>query len=212
MSGPRGDLFVISAPSGAGKSTLCGMLLERMEGLAFSVSHTTRPPRPGEVDGRDYHFVTQEEFEAMVAKDEFLEWARVHDNLYGTSRKAVMEMLASGLDVILDIDVQGAAQVRKRFPAAVTIFILPPSWKALEERLEKRGSEDRARLKVRLANAVKEMEEAHRYQYIVVNDQLDRAYTDLAAIVSGVRCRSARVLAAMDLAALRPSPDAWFLK
>jgi guanylate kinase len=207
----RGDLFVISAPSGAGKSTLCRMLLERMEGVAFSVSHTTRPPRPGEVDGRDYHFVSQEEFEAMVSAGEFLEWARVHENLYGTSRKAVMEMLSSGLDVILDIDVQGAAQVRERFPAAITIFILPPSWQVLEERLEKRGSEDRERLKVRLRNALAEMEAAHSYQYVVVNDELEVAYAELSSIVSATRCRSARVLADMDMAALRPSADAWFL-
>jgi len=207
----RGDLFVISAPSGAGKSTLCSMLVERVEGLVFSVSHTTRPPRPGEINGKDYFFVSEQEFEKLVAQDAFLEWARVHDNFYGTYRSQVLEQLSKGVDVILDIDVQGAKQVKSKLPGAVTIFILPPSWQALEERLLKRGSEDKKKIKTRLQNALKEIEEVSNYHYCVVNDQLKVAFEELKSIVSAERCKTRRVLAGkIDLARLRPSPDAWF--
>ncbi len=211
MPHSKGDLFVISAPSGAGKSTLCQMLLQRMDGLAFSVSHTTRSPRPGEVDGRDYHFVSSKEFEDMVARDEFLEWARVHDNLYGTARSQVMDQLSRGIDVILDIDVQGAAQVRKRFPTAISIFILPPSWQALEERLLKRGSESRERIALRLRNAMQEMESVSSYDYTVVNDILDDAFRSLSSIIGSVRLKTPRVLASVDLSLLNLPADAWFL-
>ena len=208
----RGDLFVISAPSGAGKSTLCGILVDRLPGLAFSVSHTTRPPRQGEKHGRDYFFVSEEEFERLAADDVFLEWARVHGHFYGTSREHVMELLSRGTDVILDIDVQGAAQVREKFPGAVTIFVLPPSWKVLEERLMARGSEDMETVKTRLRNALKEMEEVTAYDYTIVNDRLQEAVDDLISIVSSTRCRTPRVLAGLsDMAALHPSPDSWFL-
>ncbi len=209
----RGDLFVISAPSGAGKSTLCNRLMERLPGLVFSVSHTTRPPRKGEVDGKDYFFVSEKEFERLVTKGKFLEWARVHGHFYGTSRDHVMEFLSRGMDVILDIDVQGATQVREKFPGAVTIFILPPSWTVLEERLLRRGSEDMDSVRVRLRNALKEMEEVANYTYTIVNDKLNEATDNLVAIVVAVRCRTARVLASkIDMTALHPGPDSWFLK
>ncbi len=208
----RGDLFVISAPSGAGKSTLCSMLVEKVDGLVFSVSHTTRPPRPGEVNGKDYFFVSEQQFEKLVAQDAFLEWARVHGNFYGTHRSQVLEQLSRGMDVILDIDVQGAKQVKSKLPGAVTIFILPPSWQALEERLLKRGSEDRKKIKTRLQNALKEIEEVSNYHYCVVNDQLQVAFEELKSIVSAERSKTRRVLAGkIDLARLRPSPDSWFL-
>ncbi len=208
----RGDLFVISAPSGAGKSTLCKILMDRLPGLAFSVSHTTRPPRKGEIDGRDYFFVSEEEFERLAARDIFLEWARVHGHFYGTSREHVMELLARGIDVILDIDVQGAAQVKEKFPGAVTVFVLPPSWKVLEERLLARGSEDREAVRTRLANAVGEIEEVTGYDYTVINDQLREAASDLESIVTATRCRTSRVLASkVDMAALHPEPGSWFL-
>ena len=208
----RGDLFVVSAPSGAGKSTLCSMLIEKMEGLVFSVSHTTRLPRPGEVDGKDYFFVSEQEFEKLVAEDAFLEWARVHGNFYGTHRARVMEQLSRGMDVILDIDVQGAKQVKSKLPGAVTIFILPPSWQALEERLLKRGSEDKEKIKTRLQNAMKEIEEVSNYHYCVVNDKLDEAFEELKSIVSAERSKTRRVLAGrIDITRLKPSPDSWFL-
>ena len=208
----RGDLFVISAPSGAGKSTLCSMLVKELDNIAFSISHTTRSPRPGEINGKDYYFVSEQEFEQLVAEDAFLEWARVHGNFYGTHRAHVMEKLSQGTDVILDIDVQGAKQVKKRLPGAVTIFILPPSWQVLEERLTKRGSEDKEKIKLRLQNAMKEMEEVTNYQYTVVNDVLEVAFGQLKAIVLAQRSKTRRVLASnVDIDALRPNPDSWFL-
>ncbi len=208
----RGDLFVISAPSGAGKSTLCNMLMKRLPGLAFSVSHTTRPPRNDEVDGRDYFFVSEEEFERLASKGAFLEWARVHGHFYGTSRDHVMEYLSKGVDVILDIDVQGARQVREKFPGAVTIFILPPSWKILEERLLRRGSEDAEAVRLRLQNALKEMDEVTSYRYTIVNDRLEEASNELVSVVTATRSRTPRVLATkVDMASLHPAPDSWFL-
>ncbi|NDY41639.1 guanylate kinase [Dissulfurirhabdus thermomarina] len=197
----EGDLFVISAPSGAGKTTLCRRLLAEVAGLDFSVSHTTRPPRPGEVDGRDYHFVDREVFEAMRARGDFLEWAEVHGNLYGTSRQAVSAALAAGRDVLLDIDVQGAREIRRVFPGACYVFILPPSLEALEARLRGRGSEDEAAAALRLANARRELHAASEYDYVVVNDELDAACEGLRAIVTARRLRSARVLAAPGLRA-----------
>ena len=149
-TGEKGDLFVISAPSGAGKSTLCHRLMEETPGVAFSVSHTTRAPRKGEVDGVDYHFVSKEQFMHMVEQEEFLEWAEVHGNCYGTSRSAVTAMLENGQDVLLDIDVQGAMQVRDVFPESVLIFILPPSLQVLERRLRNRGTDTEETIRLRL--------------------------------------------------------------
>jgi guanylate kinase len=208
----RGELFVISAPSGAGKTTLCNELFKRIPDLAFSVSHTTRPPRPGEVDGRDYHFVSEEEFEGLVNQGAFLEWARVHGNFYGTSREYVLAQLSRGVDIVLDIDVQGARQVKEKFPGSVSIFILPPSWDVLEQRLLERGSESVERLRLRLRNAHRELEEVTGYDYTVINDRLEDAACHLESIVIAARCRTARVLSTrVDMSRLRPRPDSWFM-
>ena len=204
---------MVSAPSGAGKSTLCDRLVKRLPDLVFSVSHTTRTPRKDEVNGKDYFFVSIEEFERLAAQGAFLEWARVHGHFYGTSRDHVMKLLSRGIDVILDIDVQGASQVREKFPGAMTIFILPPSWKALEERLLSRGSEDRETVRIRLRNALGEIKEAPAYDYAVINDRIEDAMEEMVSIIAAARCRTPRVLATrMDLAMmLRPDPDSWFL-
>ncbi|RUM88612.1 MAG: guanylate kinase, partial [Thermovibrio sp.] len=156
----KGLLIVISAPSGTGKTTLVHMLLKEFPDLEFSVSYTTRPPRPGEVDGRDYHFVDRKTFERMIEEGDFLEWAEVYGNLYGTSRTQVLKALNEGKDVILDIDTQGALQVKKNFPEAVLIFILPPSLKELERRLRNRGTDDEETIERRLKTAREEIRRA----------------------------------------------------
>ncbi len=190
----QGDLFVISAPSGAGKTTVCERILQEVPGIAFSVSHTTRPPRTGEVHGKDYYFVSRDVFLDMVAHGDFLEWAEVHENYYGTSKKEVFTRLEAGQDVLLDIDVQGARQVKEKLPQAVMIFILPPSLAVLEERLKKRGTEDPERLRLRLENAVKEIQAAGEYEFVVINDDLVQAVDDLKAIIRARRLRPQRVL------------------
>ncbi|MDF1554242.1 MAG: guanylate kinase [Deferrisomatales bacterium] len=184
---PRGLPLVISAPSGAGKTTLIRRLCEQEPGLEFSISHTTRPPRDGESDGVEYHFVDEAAFRAMAAAGGFAEWALVHGNLYGTSFAALEEQLARGSDVILDIDVQGALQVSQRFPEAVLIFIQPPSLEELHRRLEARGSDSPEVIERRLRNAAEEMSQAHRYHHVVVNERLERAAAELAAVVAMVR-------------------------
>ncbi|MDL1959223.1 MAG: guanylate kinase [Deltaproteobacteria bacterium] len=190
---------MISAPSGVGKTTLCRRLLEQISGISFSISYTTRNPRQGEFDGIDYHFVTQNRFEEMVSADAFLEWARVYGNFYGTSKSEVLSRLEMGEDVLLDIDVQGARQVRRLFPEAILIFLLPPSWSVLEARLRDRGSEDSSRLKLRMANAKSELEAMHEYDFVVINDDLSRAAEDLKSIVIAHRCRTPRILARQGL-------------
>jgi len=187
-----GTLFIISAPSGAGKSSLVKALLESAgEGLALSVSHTTRAPRPGEVDGRDYHFTAVERFQAMAAAGDFLEHARVFDNFYGTSRSAVESQLAAGLDVILEIDWQGARAVRARLPDTVSLFILPPSRAALAERLAARRQDDAQVIARRMRDAVSEMSHYDEYDYLVINDLFDRAREEMAAIIRARRLRLA---------------------
>jgi guanylate kinase len=185
----RGILFVVSAPSGAGKSTLVRRLLEEVPGLEFSVSYTTRPRRPGEREGREYHFVSDARFDAMLAEDGFLEWARVFDRRYGTGRAETERVLVEGRDLVLDIDVQGAAQVRARGVEPVCIFVMPPDYASLEARLRDRGSEDPKQLRRRLSQARREVEGYTRYDYLVVNDDLDRAAEELTAIVEAQRCR-----------------------
>lgn len=201
----RGKLFVISAPSGAGKSTILKGLFAAVPGLAFSVSHTTRAPRPGEVAGRDYHFVKRPDFERMREQGAFLEWAEVHGNLYGTSRAGIEAQQAAGLDVFLDIDVQGAGQLMGMGLAeTVFLFIAPPSWAELEKRLSGRGTEAAETVRLRLANARKEMAAAGLYHYLVVNDRLAEAIDTLRAVVVAERCRSRRNPAGepLDLSAL----------
>ena len=188
----EGTLYIISAPSGAGKSSLLRKLLENSsDDMALSISHTTREPRPGEVDGKDYHFVDKESFEAMVERGEFLEDAQVFDNFYGTAQKSVEEQLAKGLDVILEIDWQGARQVRHLIADAVGIFILPPSRAALEQRLKERGQDDDAVIERRMRDAVSEMSHYSEYDYLIINDVFQQACDDLAAVIRGGRLRSA---------------------
>lgn len=181
----RGRLFVIAAPSGAGKTSLVEALIRRKPDLHVSISHTTRPRRPSEEHGREYYFVSVPEFQALVERGQFLEHARVFDNFYGTARGPVEERLAQGRDVILEIDWQGARQVRKAMPDCRTIFILPPSRQALEERLRKRGTDSEEVIARRLRDAVGDMSHWNEFDYVVVNDDFERAAGDLARIVEG---------------------------
>lgn len=185
-----GTLFVVAAPSGAGKSTLVNALLQRESAISLSVSHTTRPPREGEQDGRQYFFVDRAQFEREVADGLFLEHAEVHGNLYGTSRTTVRELLAQGRDVLLEIDWQGAEQIRRSKPDCVSVFILPPSRAELERRLRGRGSDSPEVIERRLRNSRGEIAHAHEFDYILVNDVFEQALADLQAIVRAVRLRS----------------------
>lgn len=189
MSGESasGKLFIIAAPSGAGKSTLVNALLTREAGIALSISHTTRAPRPGDIDGVQYHFVDRATFEAMVACGDFIEHADVFGNYYGTSRVAVEPILATGGDVLLEIDWQGAAQVRRAMPESVSIFILPPSRGELERRLRARATDSEATIEKRLAASREEIAHAHEFDCIVVNDHFDDAVAALQAIVEAAR-------------------------
>jgi guanylate kinase len=181
----RGRLFVISAPSGAGKTSLVHALLGRHPELKVSVSHTTRKPRPHEVEGREYHFVSLPEFRELVAHGQFLEHAQVFDNYYGTGRQTVEKLLASGFGVVLEIDWQGAQQVRRALPEAVTIFILPPSRQALQERLEGRQTDSAETIARRLRDAVSDMRHSSEFDYIVVNDRFEQALEDLSSVIEG---------------------------
>lgn len=183
----QGRLIVLSGPSGVGKDTVLRTLFELDPHLRYSVSYTTRPPRPGEVDGVSYSFVDVPGFEAMVERGELLEWARVHGNLYGTSLRRVRDHLERGEDVVLKIDVQGAAQLRGRVPEAIFIFLLPPSLEELRERLRARESESDESLAQRDADAVRELAEAGRYDHQVVNDQVERAAREILDIVAASR-------------------------
>ena len=190
MSAPAaGTLYVIAAPSGAGKTSLVQALLERESGIALSVSYTSRLPRPGEVDGRHYHFVPREVFERMVAADAFYEHANVHGDLKGTARTAVEPLLADGRDVLLEIDWQGARQVRAKCPSCVSIFILPPSRVELERRLRARASDSAETIARRLVNSREEVAHADEFDFIVVNDQFADALGDLRAILASRRLR-----------------------
>lgn len=181
----RGRLFILSAPSGGGKSSLAQALVQTLPDVAVSVSHTTRPPRPGEHDGVHYYFVSEAEFQDMVARGEFLEHAKVFDNYYGTSRAQVERQLAAGKHVLLDIDWQGMRAIKARMPEAVSIFILPPSREALEQRLRGRGQDSEAVIARRMRDAVAEMSHYREFDHVVVNDDFDAALADLAAIVRG---------------------------
>ena len=181
----RGHLFVIAAPSGAGKTSLVRALMEREPALRFSISYTTRRQRPAEVDGRDYFFVTKDAFEAMVGRGEFLEHARVFDNYYGTALKPVEAALAAGQDLILEIDWQGAQQIRRALPECRSIFILPPSRDELERRLRGRGTDAEDVIERRLRDAASDMTHWSDFDFVVVNDDFDRALADLHAIVRG---------------------------
>ena len=182
-----GRLFLVTAPSGAGKSSLVAQLLAADPDVHLSISHTTRAPRPGEVNGREYHFVTIEQFEAMREEDAFLEWAYVHGNYYGTSQKWIDEQLSAGRDVLLEIDWQGALQVKRLFPEVLGIFILPPSIEALRQRLNNRATDSEEVIARRLAGAGAEMVHACEFDYVIINDDFERATQDLIAIIRASR-------------------------
>jgi guanylate kinase len=185
----RGLLYVVSAPSGAGKTSLCRAITDSLEDLTHSVSYTTRKPRNGEIDGRDYHFVSQERFQAMINAGDFAEWAEVHANLYGTSRRMLDDMISKGIDIILDIDTQGAKQIKSKFSSAVFIFIMPPSLEILEERLRNRKSDHEDEIKKRMRRAREEIKDYALYDYIVVNRDFERALSELRSVVIAERCR-----------------------
>ncbi len=182
-----GNLYVVAAPSGAGKTTLVRLLLEQEAGVQLSVSFTTRRPRPGEQNGCDYHFVDTAAFQAMIARQEFLEWAEVHGNFYGTSKKWIIERLAPDHDVLLEIDWQGAQQVRSAFPGAIGIFILPPSMEDLTRRLTERATDSTDVIARRLATARAEMRHVEEFDYVIINDSLEQALVDLRAVVRASR-------------------------
>lgn len=186
-----GHLYVVAAPSGAGKTTLVRLLLERQTDIQLSISNTTRNPRPGEQNGREYHFTTVDDFRGMISRGEFLEWAEVHGNFYGTSKKWIADRLAEGLDVLLEIDWQGAQQVRQLFPGAIGIFILPPSMAELERRLTGRGTDAAEVIARRLAAAQAEMRHVGEFDYVIINNQLEEALADLLAVVRASRLRQA---------------------
>lgn len=186
----RGSLFIVSAPSGAGKTTLCRKLVSALPDLKFSVSYTTRHPRPEEVNNRDYTFISRDEFNSMVDKKEFIEWAEIHGELYGTSKKRLEEIMDSGIDVILDIDVQGAMQIKRKYREGTYIFILPPSIEVLKKRLEKRMMNSKEEIEKRLEKAIFEIKSYHKYDYVIINNILEDALKDLEAIMISHRVRS----------------------
>jgi guanylate kinase len=183
MKKQKNNVFIISAPSGSGKTTLIDLLLKQNPSLMFSISHTTRPPRTGEQDGVEYFFVSEQKFEQMIREDRFVEWAEVHGHYYGTSREMLIEADKNDRDVILDIDVQGAAQVRQKMPEAISIFILPPSYEALKTRLLSRQKDTTAVMLKRLDNARKEIRRYSEFDYIIINDELESALISLSSII-----------------------------
>ena len=189
----RGTLFVVSAPSGAGKTTLCREMRLRLHDLAYSVSVTTRPPRPGEIDGTDFRFVARSQFEDMVKQGQMAEWATVHTNLYGTPAAPLETALREGRDVLLDIDTQGAAQLRARYPDAVLIFVVAPSLGELEQRLRERRSDSEKEITRRLQRAREEVMLWKRYDYLIVNRDVKEALDQLESIIMAERCRTARI-------------------
>ncbi len=186
-----GNLYVVAAPSGTGKSSLVKALLELDSHIYLSVSHTTRAPRGQEKHGRDYFFASESEFDAMVASSAFVEWAHVHGRRYGTSKKAIEERIAQGSDVILEIDFQGALQIRKTFSNAVLVFILPPSWEELRSRLERRGEDTPEVIEMRLTNAADEMAQAQKFDFVIIDELFERALFDLKAIAHAQRLKYA---------------------
>jgi len=184
-----GNLYVVAAPSGAGKSSLVKALMELDSQVQPSVSHTTRAPRGQEKHGREYFFISAAEFDAMIQADAFVEWANVHNHRYVTSKKAIEERMSQGADVILEIDFQGALQIKKIFSNAVTIFILPPSWEELRSRLERRGEDTAAVIEVRLQNAAQEMAHVDQFDFVIINESFDRAVFDMKSIVHSQRLK-----------------------
>lgn len=184
-------VFIITGPSGVGKSTIIKLLLNSLPDIYFSVSHTTRPPRPNEENGVDYYFISNEEFQSMIKKDKFLEWAEVHGFLYGTSLSEVDKAFREGKDLILDVDIQGASSIKRKITDAVTVFVLPPSWEALKERLSFRENNNEI-VERRLKRAKEEIKEWKNFDYIIVNDNLKRAVTELSSIILAERAKRKR--------------------
>jgi len=192
MEKGQGILFVISAPSGAGKTTLLGKVMEQVAGLSFSVSHTTRGPRSGERNGKDYHFVSLGAFQKMIERGEFIEWAEVLGNRYGTALRNLQELHSEEIDILLDIDTQGARKIKEMTESAIFIFLLPPSPETLRERLLSRGLDSPKTIERRLANAWREMKEAVWYDYVIVNEEVEEALKQLKAIILAERNRKQR--------------------
>jgi guanylate kinase len=186
-----GNLFVVAAPSGAGKSSLVKALMEIDAGVAPSVSHTTRPPRGQEKHGREYFFLSDEEFDRMVEREAFLEWAHVHGHRYGTSRQAIEDRIRGGADVMLEIDYQGAINIKRLFSNAVLIFILPPSWEELRARLQRRGEDSAPVIELRLKNAAQEMAQVSQFDFVIINELFERALFDLKSVVHAQRLKYA---------------------
>jgi len=190
----EGLIMIISAPSGAGKTTLCRELLKRFPNMRESISYTTRQPRPGEVHGEDYFFVSQDEFQRMITEDAFAEWAKVHGNLYGTALSTLEDARRNGIDLVLDIDCQGARQLKEQFGGGSYIFILPPSMAELRRRLESRSSDAPEVIERRIMRAAEEIREVRWYDYIIINDRLEHAFEELSAIVIAHSRRTPRML------------------
>jgi guanylate kinase len=186
-----GNLYVVAAASGTGKSSLVKAWREADPQLELSVSHTTRAPRGQEVNGREYHFVSHEEFERMISAGAFVEWAQVHGNRYGTSRQEIENRIAAGADIVLEIDFQGALQIKDKFPGAVLIFILPPSWPELRERLQRRNEDSEETIALRMKNAAEEVAQVDRFDFVIINDLFERALSDLKAIAQAQRLKVA---------------------
>lgn len=192
-SKPEGCLFVVSAPSGSGKSTLCTMMLQKFGHLKYSVSYTTRKPRENEIDGRDYHFVSMNDFQNMIRNEDFLEWEEVHGNYYGTSKSAIEKALENGEDIFLDIDPKGAMQLQSKIDRAVFIFITAPSFEALRQRLIKRGTDTLENIEIRMKNAEKEIEYFKNYDYLIINDESENAFMDMQAVYRAEKLKTKRI-------------------
>ena len=192
MKAREGELFVVSAPSGAGKTTLCKEVCRQTQGLIYSISHTTRAPRAGEEHGRDYFFVSEEVFGEMVGQGEFLEWALVYGHMYGTSKGWVMARLKEGQDVIMDVDIQGASQIKAAGLPCHLVFVLPPSWEVLRARLTARGTDPREDVELRLREAGKEIQHWEMFDYLIINDEFSEAVRELHSVVVAQRCRRER--------------------
>jgi guanylate kinase len=195
----EGLLYIVSAPSGTGKTTLLKRVMDYFPDIRFSISYTTRPPRPGERDGQDYHFISPERFERMVEERAFAEWAEVLGNRYGTALDFIREIRSQGIDLILDIDSQGARQIKERFSGSVFVFILPPSLEALKRRLKARGVDEQEVIQFRVAKARDEMKQAMWYNYVIINDNIEEATEQLKSIIIAERCRRKRVLKRISL-------------
>lgn len=190
----KGEIFVITAPSGAGKTTIINTVRKNLSGIGYCISHTTREPRDGEVNGLHYYFVDKADFEKRIDMHQFVEWALVYDHLYGTSISSINGELSSGRDLLLDLDIQGAQAIKRRFPESLSIFILPPSMEALEERLKSRTANDKKDIDLRMKKATEEIKRCEDYDFVVVNDDLEQAVKEIEAIITAQKARTKRRL------------------